>query len=239
MISVDTFVPTAPQWRFGSDSLEFLSDEGVRCLSQWDKSTCHGTEWLVSEKQMVDRIRELERELDEAQRRLDGPGGACATLVRGPLALPRADPNVLTRRARDRRAARRGSRRASDHPDPAAALSRLLEVGLLETVREGVRVVEIEAHIPPPSVRNKAEADKLRKRRQRAHGAGDHSMCIVGHCPHGVVHREVTRDPGTGQDGPVLATPDTPVTVTTSWPVKRPGLDQWVNPSTGALEEAS
>lgn len=102
------------------------------------------------------------------------------------------------------------ARRASDHPDPTAAIARLVSVGLLETSGASVRVVQIDQHIPPPSVRQKAEADKLRKRRQRAHQAGDHALCIPDHCPsapvtrdnRASVTRDVTRDPGTGQDGP-------------------------------------
>lgn len=106
------------------------------------------------------------------------------------------------------------ARRCSDVPDPTGAITRLIAAGLLEVVREGVRIVQIDDYVPPPSVRNKAEADKLRKRRQRAHQAGDHSQCLPDHCAY--VTGDVTRDSGTGQDGPDTGSPDTRVT---SWDV--------------------
>lgn len=99
------------------------------------------------------------------------------------------------------------ARRASDHEDPAAAVQRIAAAGLLEVTGTTVRVVEIDEHIPPPSVRMKADADKRRKRRERAHKAGDHHLCLSDHCTSAAPlssrpePRDVTRDPGTGRDG--------------------------------------
>lgn len=98
--------------------------------------------------------------------------------------------------------------RCSDYLDPEGAIKALEKAGLVKSIpssnpmKATVKVIRIDDHIPPPSVRNKREADKLRKRRQRAHDAGDHSLCIADKCPHVTpnVTRDVTRDPGTGQD---------------------------------------
>lgn len=91
------------------------------------------------------------------------------------------------------------ARRASDHPDPARANAELTTAGLLQIEGNAYRIVEIDQHYPPPHVVRKAEQDKLRKRRERAHKVGDHSMCLPGNCPH--VTEDVTRDIGTGRDG--------------------------------------
>ena len=120
------------------------------------------------------------------------------------------------------------ARRASDHPDPEAAIDRLAAVGLLDTVGSSVRVVQIDEHIPPPSVRQKAEADKLRKRRQRAHHAGDHSLCIPEHCTASQPvtrdrERDVTRDTGTGQDRTGRDTSASDATRVNGWPTATPG----------------
>lgn len=125
------------------------------------------------------------------------------------------------------------ARRCSDHPDPAGAITRLAAAGKLEVIKEGVRLVEIEDHVPPPSVRNKAEQDKLRKRRQRAHHAGDHSQCLAANCEHVTGH--VTRDSGTGQDGPVQADSASNVT---EWPTAEipSGVAGWVEQPDGAME---
>ncbi|NRG40196.1 hypothetical protein HRK28_04610 [Rathayibacter sp. VKM Ac-2835] len=97
------------------------------------------------------------------------------------------------------------ARRCSDNSDPVRALLQLQKAGLIESSSTAVRILEIDEHIPPPSVRNKAEADKVRKRRSRAHKEGDHSLCLTDHCPLGKitpVTRDIVRDPGTGRDGP-------------------------------------
>jgi hypothetical protein len=93
------------------------------------------------------------------------------------------------------------ARRCSDVDDPARAIQDLLDVGLLEPVAGRLRLVEIHEHIPPPSVRLASQGAKIRKRRSRSHKDGDHSMCLPEHCPHASVTGDVTRDPGTGQDG--------------------------------------
>jgi hypothetical protein len=117
------------------------------------------------------------------------------------------------------------ARRCSDHPDPDEAVRQLINAGFLERMGDKIRLLRIEDHVPDSSIRKKTEQAKLRKRRERAHKAGDHSMCTPGHCPdappatdamsrssapssrgsHADVTRDVTpnvtRDVGTGQDG--------------------------------------
>lgn len=123
------------------------------------------------------------------------------------------------------------ARRCSDHPDPVRAIAQLVEIGLLERTGKDLRVVEIEEHVPPPSVRNKSEQDKIRKRRQRAHAAGDHTMCIAERCPHAAggqlvtsdVARDIGRDSGTGQDGPIQRVPQITSWETASIPVATSG----------------
>lgn len=64
-----------------------------------------------------------------------------------------------------------------------------------------VYLPRLHEHVPPPHIRNAAEASKIRMRRKRAHDAGDHSLCTTG-CPEvGSVTGLVTRNNGTGRDG--------------------------------------
>lgn len=102
------------------------------------------------------------------------------------------------------------ARRASDHEDPVGVLRRLSASGLIEMTSSGIRLIEIDDHVPPPSVRNKSELGKYRMRRSRAHRAGDHSLCLPKYCEDASpvssdvmrdVTRDVTRNPGTGRDG--------------------------------------
>jgi hypothetical protein len=75
--------------------------------------------------------------------------------------------------------------RASLVDDPETALALLLGAGLVEQLPDGtVKVVEIDEHIPPPSVRDATEATKIRTRRWRKHKNGDHSDCLAENCPH-------------------------------------------------------
>lgn len=101
--------------------------------------------------------------------------------------------------------------RASDVPHPAEALAQLAAVGLVETRDGTCRLPFIGDHVPPPHVRNAADAAKVRMRRSRAHKTGDHSLCLPENCPDaphvaGDVTRNVadpervTRNPGTGRD---------------------------------------
>lgn len=96
------------------------------------------------------------------------------------------------------------ARRCSDHPDPNQAVRNLADVGLVEIRQHDVKLNLIDDHLPPPSVRNRKDAQNQRKTRSRAHQAGDHSHCIPENCdraPKREVTSDVTRDPGTGQDG--------------------------------------
>lgn len=98
------------------------------------------------------------------------------------------------------------ARRCSDHPDPDEAINSLAGAGLVQVLGPTVKVLQIDGHIPPPSVRNKQEDDRKRKQRQRKHKEGDHSMCVPEYCEASLppVTSEVTRDKGsdprTGQD---------------------------------------
>lgn len=97
------------------------------------------------------------------------------------------------------------ARRASDHEDPVGALGRISDAGLIEMTSDGIRLVEIEDHVPPPSVRKASELGKFRMRRSRAHKAGDHSLCLPKNCEQvdpasSDVTRDVTRNTGTGRD---------------------------------------
>lgn len=95
------------------------------------------------------------------------------------------------------------ARRCSDHPDPNQAVRNLADVGLVEIRQHDVKLNLIDDHLPPPSVRNRKEAQNQRKSRSRAHQVGNHSHCIPENCdraPKREVTSDVTRDPGTGQD---------------------------------------
>ncbi|TDP54740.1 hypothetical protein DEU33_1279 [Kocuria sp. AG109] len=116
--------------------------------------------------------------------------------------------------------------RASDHPDPARAVANLVAAGLLEKLPDGrVQIREIAEHLPTEAVIRRAEQNKIRQRRKRAHAAGDHSLCLPENCEdaasaseglsrtvapesrgcHAPVTRDVTQfvggDVGTGRDG--------------------------------------
>lgn len=116
------------------------------------------------------------------------------------------------------------ARRCSDHPDPAAAIERLVAAHLVEIVAGGkYRIVDIDDHIPPPSVRKKTENDKHRQRRHRAHAAGDHHLCKPdADCR---VTPDVTRDKAsdvrTGQDRTGRDEEHYPVS-TLEWPTIKP-----------------
>ena len=123
------------------------------------------------------------------------------------------------------------ARRCSDHPDTASAIANLNELGLLEVLdKDRYKVVRIDDHVPPPHIREKAEQDKLRQRRNRAHKVGDHSLCKPeSNCVTGIVTRDVGRDVGTGRDGTGREQATTPkriglaLTPTEDWDVVEPG----------------
>lgn len=101
------------------------------------------------------------------------------------------------------------ARRCSDVDDPAAAITELTSAGLLVQLSpSSIKVGRIDDHIPPPSVREHSAKTKIRMSRHRRHKNGDHSDCIPGNCDQvkvdtttGEVTGDVTRNPGTGQDG--------------------------------------
>lgn len=113
------------------------------------------------------------------------------------------------------------ARRCSDHPDPASAIARLVNAQLVEIVAGGkYRIVHIGDHTPPPSVRKKTEADRLRQRRKRAHDNDDHHLCSVeADCRvTATVTRDKERDVRTGQDRPGRSEVPT-IKPTNEWPV--------------------
>lgn len=92
--------------------------------------------------------------------------------------------------------------RCSDVDDPKTAVNALSAAGLVEQDEDPrkVRVVHIADHVPPTSVREKAERDRERKERSRRHAAGDHSTCYRTRCDHGTLDepkptRHTTADP--------------------------------------------
>jgi hypothetical protein len=92
--------------------------------------------------------------------------------------------------------------RASDHPEPATALTALGAAGLIVFVGREVTLPRIADHVPPPSMRVMSTE---RVHRKRAHDAGDHSLCLPkARCKRDETRSETrseTRFPGTGQDG--------------------------------------
>lgn len=129
------------------------------------------------------------------------------------------------------------ARRASDHPEPPRALADLANAGLIEITSTGYRIIEIDAHVPPPWVAQKQERDRERKRRERAHKAGDHSLCDPDRCPAvtpsvtTTVTPNVTTNPGTGRDGTGRASTTGDSAAELAWPTAVPG-----NPSTFVTE---
>jgi hypothetical protein len=124
--------------------------------------------------------------------------------------------------------------RVSDHPVPSRALAELAQAGLLAVEGKAYRLLEIGEHVPPQYVINRREQDKIRKRRERAHKNGDHSLCYKPSCPyaagfrpdshadspqdsHAESHAE-SRD-GTGRDGTGGSRREGTVEATESWNV--------------------
>lgn len=69
--------------------------------------------------------------------------------------------------------------------DPLGAIAALIDAGLVENVDGAtLRVVRIDEHVPPPSVREAAAATKVRVARHRKHKNGDHSECLPEKCSH-------------------------------------------------------
>jgi len=82
--------------------------------------------------------------------------------------------------------------RCSDVTDPEKSLRELIDVGLIVADQRGYMVHRMEEdHAPPVWVRNRTESNKLAKRRQRSHEAGDHSLCLPERCGHAVDADEV------------------------------------------------
>lgn len=133
--------------------------------------------------------------------------------------------------------------RCSDVSDPAGAVDCLTTVGLVSNGEPGtVKLVLIDDHIPPPSVRENSEQSKVRMRRMRKHKNGDHSTCLPDQCKRvqvdpstgevssaevTTVTAPVTRNTRTGQDGtglygevPVSPSRDQPSLGADGWPLE-------------------
>lgn len=83
------------------------------------------------------------------------------------------------------------ARNCSDVDDPTGCIGDLIATGLVENVDgDTLRLVRIDRHLPPQYMR-----DPERKARQRERKARQRAKSSEG------VPRDVTRDPGTGQDG--------------------------------------
>ena len=77
--------------------------------------------------------------------------------------------------------------RCSDVDNPKAIVDALAAAGLVEQADDPrkVRHVQIADHVPPVSVREKADRDRDRKERSRRHAAGDHAACYRQRCEQG------------------------------------------------------
>ena len=77
--------------------------------------------------------------------------------------------------------------RCSDVDKPKDAMNEIHRAGLLARTDDPkrLRLVQIDDHVPPESVREKAVRDRDRKERSRRHAAGDHSTCYRQRCEHG------------------------------------------------------
>lgn len=139
--------------------------------------------------------------------------------------------------------------RCSDHPDARGAVQRMAALGLVTIAGANVKVLRIDEHIPPPSVRESSERAAVRVRRSRQHKAGDHSQCLPKYCPEASaaappVTPDVTRNTGSGQvrsgSGPLTKPNENKTEMQTSgklalladdpdaWPTEGDGL-QWRN----------
>jgi hypothetical protein len=110
------------------------------------------------------------------------------------------------------------ARRCSDVQSPDDALASLVERGLVTRDTAGYRVVNIDNYVLPPHLRDehRKEGQRVRQRRNRAHKAGNHTLCTDA-CPDvgRDLTRDVTRDTGTGRDGQSSPSPQSTVTAKT------------------------
>lgn len=109
------------------------------------------------------------------------------------------------------------ARRASDVHEPDRCIQELVAVGLVEEISTGMfKLLRIDDHIPPPSVRENAERTKERmqamRQRKSLHAVGNHSECLPGNgttagkCQHAPVTESVTRNEPSNKSNPVPVT---------------------------------
>ena len=105
------------------------------------------------------------------------------------------------------------ARTVTETPDPDAVLAHLHDVGRIYWDGTVCVVLHADEHLPSDEVIERSEAEKQKKRRQRAHARGDHSLCSEKTCPSSV--------PGTvpGQEGDTV----TQATKSPSCPPEVPG----------------
>ena len=108
------------------------------------------------------------------------------------------------------------ARTCSDVDDPLACLAELEALGLVSRDSSGDYVlVRVSEHIPPPEVRDRTAAERDKKRRQRAHAKGNHSLCSPANCQTFHVPGTVPgTDGGQGESGGTCP-PNVPGTVRT------------------------
>ena len=111
------------------------------------------------------------------------------------------------------------ARGVSNFKDPDEALARIADAGHLTFDGGFVVLTYVADHVPSQTVLDKKEAEAAKKRRQRAHARGDHSLCQERNCPvivpgdvpgdsdgmstpEGTSPATVPGDVGTGQDRP-------------------------------------
>ena len=107
------------------------------------------------------------------------------------------------------------ARTIAEVDDPDAVLAHLNDAGQIQWDGKLCVVLHLDDHLPPPHMREEARkpAERNKKRRQRAHAKGNHSLCSFPACPAAVVPGTV---PGTdeGQSSPEQpCPPDVPGTV--------------------------
>lgn len=86
--------------------------------------------------------------------------------------------------------------------DKPGILAKLIAAELVENVDgEMLRVVRIDQHIPPPSVRNASAESAVRVARHRKHKNGDHSGCLPDKCEKATGNGPVDRGNALHQDG--------------------------------------
>lgn len=101
--------------------------------------------------------------------------------------------------------------RVTDAAEPCDVARELVDAGFWSATAQGYLVTDYLMHNRPKSEVLRSQADaRERKRRNRLHKSGDHSLCIMGrYCPDGAVTRDMSRDKPRDETPtyPLLSTP--------------------------------